>query len=91
MDDLQKYTDDDLTAEIERRKQARLQAEEPKPLDVQDGSALTQMCIDHVKEVWAWGWHESDWTHYIYEAALEAVFGKDIFDRLNRRDSELNG
>jgi hypothetical protein len=88
---LKDFTDQDLLNELEARKKKRLETEPPQPLGVQDGTALTSLVEKYVQDVWEKGYRaDEDWPHYIYEVAVEAVFGKDIFVRINRRCNSLS-
>lgn len=45
--------------------------------------ALKKICNDYLAHIESDEYHEdNDWAHYIYEAALKAVLGDDIFDRI---------
>ena len=61
----------------------------PRPLVEMNWSELVEMVEGHVEAVFKYGWdfaEETDNKHYIYEAAIEAVYGDGIWDVLNRRD-----
>ena len=89
MTDLSQLTDDELTTELERRTKAALGVLQPVPVAVPDWTSLISICKQHVIDKWNEGWVDDDSKHYIYEAALDAVFGPDIFPRLNERSRKL--
>jgi hypothetical protein len=78
--DLTKISDADLQAEIERRaKQSAVspfRAVAPRPLDSQDFVPLREMVIDGVAFAVLKGYWPKDFKQYVYEAAIEAVYGK---------------
>ena len=44
---------------------------------------LREICKRHLEYIESDEYHEdNDWPHYIYEVAMQAVHGKDIFDRI---------
>jgi len=53
--------------------------ERPKQLDTIDLTALKEICSDYITEVELGDNIDSDTDHYIFETAMEAIYGKDIF------------
>ena len=82
MTDLRTATTEELQAELARReKEAR-----PKPLDRPDWAPLIKLCEQQLDDVQAGeSTDDSDLDHYIYEEALIAVYGPDIFTWMNER------
>lgn len=62
----------------------------PTRLDVVDATRLRNICQAYIDELDEKGWADDDTTHYIFEAAMEAVFGKDVWiwvnSKLSRKD-----
>lgn len=56
----------------------------PEPIDQPDFSRLISMCQNYLEALEA-GTHSDDYDHYIYEEALAAVFGRNVFDFINER------
>jgi len=81
--DLKNLTDGELAAEVERR--AKLANHPPKPLPNPDFSKLKKYVIE-VTEDLARGEMPKDYEHYIYEAAIEAVYGKKYWAWMNKQD-----
>ena len=75
-----RLTDSELRAELERREQQR-RAVNVLPLDTPDFAPVVKLVTDHVAQIVA-GQQDEDMTHYIYEAAMEAVYGKQIWAAL---------
>ena len=75
---------DELKAELARREAKAREGKRPIriPYVSQDWSAVRDMCVDYLI---ARASKESvgDLKHYIFEAAMEAVYGKDVWPYLN--------
>lgn len=78
--DLSALTTDELTAELERRKKTL-----PTPLANPDFTGLTRMIVEGIREVAETNYKNEDFDHYVFEAALEAVYGKTIWTWWNNR------
>lgn len=78
-------TDEQLEREIERRKSIREKEERPKPLKNPDLSKLIKVCEERIKECEDGEGEDSDTPHYIYESAMQAIYGDDVFKWLNNR------
>ncbi len=77
---LKDYSDDRLARELERRRAAR--EDKPVQLDDPDLTRLRAVCQEHVDAL-ASGDSYEDYEHYIYEAAMKAIFGGDVFSFVN--------
>jgi len=77
------FSGEELKAELEMRKQA---AENPMPTPkpVPDFKNLVVMCQEHIQEI-AVGNNNNDTEHYIYEAAINAVYGDEVWKWINKR------
>jgi hypothetical protein len=84
--DISKFTKEDLEKELKRREE---QKNKPFPLtDLEtcwelDFSQVKKACEVHIQEI-ADGKVDTDAEHWIYEAAMEAVYGKDVWDWVNK-------
>jgi hypothetical protein len=56
----------------------------PTPLEIIDFSAVIEMCKDHIANIEN-DEHDDDTDHYIYETAMEAVFGPKVWEWINKR------
>ncbi len=81
---LKHLTDTELYAELERRKQAREVNDKPKPVEDPNWDLVARMCRDEIDQIES-NTHDEDMRQYIYEAALTAVFGVDVFKWINKR------
>ncbi len=83
---LDNYTNDELTKELKRREEEEKSTYpyRPQPLSFlyQDFSKVRIACEAHIQELID-GRVDSDADHYIYENAMEAIYGKDVFDWVN--------
>lgn len=60
----------------------------PKKLAKIDFTALEKICQDYIDYCASDEYHEdNDYEHYIYETALETVFGEDIWKFINNLNS----
>lgn len=76
-------TDDELKAELERRK--KIERSPPAPLPNPDFSGLRQMIIEMVANAAVSQCMDEDADHYVYEAAIEAVYGKSFWAWRNKQ------
>jgi len=79
MSNLSKYTIDELEAELERRE---LLGDMPKLLANPDFSNLQRVCSEYLESI-ARDEVDDDHDHWIYEAAMEACFGRNIWGFIN--------
>lgn len=56
----------------------------PQQLENIDITALKRLCQEHIDD-FNTGNEDDDDEHYIYEAAMEAVFGKNVWKWINSR------
>ena len=84
MINLSEFTDEELEAEVERRKRG----DKPKMLQISDISKLIGVCqkyIDYVdSDEYPYG--DDFWDHHIYATAIETFFGKDVWNWINDRE-----
>ena len=58
--------------------------EKPEQIEIADFSGLREICRSYVDSVDD-GDDVSDFKDYIFETAMEAVYGRDVFKWINRR------
>ena len=85
MTDLQCYDEEALRAELERREREKKARAIPQPLASPDWARVTEYCHSYVDQKAKQGWVNDDLKQYIFEAALEAVFGKNVWPWINAR------
>ncbi len=77
-----RYSDKELEAELVKRERAK-KVRDPLPLHLMDFTALitnVELCIlARIKS----GRRDTDDVQYIFEDAVEAVYGKGVFEELN--------
>lgn len=80
---LDSFSDKELKDELERRERTKPTA--PPVLDNPNWKPLLDVCHDYLHELEVMGWADDDYKHYIYEAALDAIYGKDVWNFINGR------
>jgi len=75
---LKEYSIEELKSEIERREQDNI----PKPISAPDWSPVIETCVSHITEI-ANGDYDTDGKHWVYESAMEAVFGESVWTWIN--------
>jgi hypothetical protein len=82
MIDLSNLSDDELNTELERRKKSDIAM--PQPLPSPSWGALLNTCRDYLIDLRDQGWADDDYPHYIYEAALTAIYGDSVWPFINK-------
>jgi hypothetical protein len=82
---IEQYSDDELRQELEQREKAQQNAAIPKPVECPDFEGLKEQCAQYITEIIRTGWADDDIEHYIFEAALSAVYGNSVWEWVNSR------
>lgn len=85
MSDLQKLSDDELQAELSRRKDVQRRSGKPHMLQNPNYKILRSTCQEHIDQLYDKQWVNDDMSHYIFEAAMMALFGADVWDWINKQ------
>ena len=80
-DRLKSFTSTELKEELQKRQDAN--ANKPLPLKKPNFEEVVSICTTHINDI-ANSKGESATKQWIYEATMEAVFGKDVFDWINK-------
>lgn len=85
MNDLKKLSEDqlvNLAKECNRLLKLKKEFKNniPQPLEKPNFDKLIETCNDILKEIYEHKYDRDDNQYYIYEAALEAIYGKKVFD-----------
>ena len=80
---LKNCSDDELAAEIERRRMIEEKNAMPKPLPNPDFTKLIATCEGIVEDIAREKYNRDDNQHWIYEAAIDAIYGKKYWGWLN--------
>lgn len=81
---LKEYSDDELKAELDRRiKKDEIKL--PQELEQKDWSMVESLCRGYLDSIREKGWVDEDMAQYIFEAAIEAVYGKKVFEFINKK------
>jgi len=79
--DLKQCTTEELQGELARRVEAE-KAPMPEVLFNPDYTNLTSLCKEYLRQV-AKNQDTSDLQHYIFEAAIEAAYGRNVWKWIN--------
>lgn len=85
MKTVDQMSDAELKAELQRRKKEKEEAEKPKLLEKPDLIQLISTCQGYIDEADKEGRVDEDMTQYIFEAAMQALYGKDVFKWINKK------
>ena len=90
---LDQFSDDELEAEVKRRGQIRDTT--PIPLEKIDWSMVENLALDYIDiiernvKIVGQGWTSrvagGDTERYVFEAVIQAVYGKDVWEWINKR------
>lgn len=80
------YSDEELEEEMNRRVKEKEAAAIPQQLSSPDLGQLSACCLNYITEIAEGNTHEDDDdTHYIFEEAMKALYGENIFDWINKQ------
>ena len=83
---LESFDDEQLEAELTRRKREKELAEIPKPVKNPDWSNVIMLCTSYVSTIAEAKWEQSDSKRYIFEAAMEAIYGgSEVWHWINKK------
>ena len=85
MDNLKAFDTEQLEAELERRREEEEARNKPQPLADPNWFYVEKMCTSYVEELSIGQRPHGDSKHYIFEAAMEAVFGREVWGWINKR------
>ena len=57
----------------------------PQRLTMMDFNPLIELCIGYVQDLDEKGWVDEDYPYYVFQEAMECVFGKDVFTWINKK------
>ncbi len=80
----------DLQAELNRRQKAKQESLKPKKLSEPNIAPLQKMCQEYIDAIDTKdprdGLDYDDFKQYIFECAVETVFGKDVWEFINSKN-----
>lgn len=80
------FSDGELKAELERRAQRAKERDKPQQVENPNLTKLREVCQEYIDELADGNKHEAgDYREYIYEAALECIFGEGVFVWTNEK------
>lgn len=72
-----------LEKELEEAKKMEI----PKPLPVRDFEPLIKMVESHIKDIAEKGYADEDDKNYIFEMAMNTIYGKNIWKWYNKNNN----
>ena len=85
MNKLEVFDTEQLEAELARRKEEEERRAMPKPLEAQDWERVARYCEGYVNALHSEGSVHPDHKQYIFEAAMEAAFGREVWKWINAK------
>ena len=82
MKNLEQFSTDELEEELRRREEE----EKPKQIAAPDLTKLRKICQEYIDSLARDKYVDGDLDHYIFEAAMETVFGKNVWDWINDQE-----
>lgn len=84
MKTIEQFTNAELQAELKRREYQAIDLAKPQAVAKPDLTDLRQTCQAYIDAVAMRDYVDEDLPHYIFEAAMIALYGKDVFSWINR-------
>jgi hypothetical protein len=84
-ENLADFTDSELEQELELRKRRLEYISIPLMKLNIDFTDLKNICQEYITTLSKAGYADEDLKHYIFEAAIEACFGEDVWKWINSR------
>jgi len=79
------FTDEQLQKELERRQKIKDESEKPQQHESINIGSLRKICQFYIDDVHKDGYADYDYVHYIFEVAMGAVFGEDVWQWINAK------
>ena len=83
MKPINQYTSEELRAFADEQEILEKNAKRPKPLDNIELQPLVKLAEEHLTSLIA-GDEDEDFPQWCYEALMEAVYGRKIFEFINK-------
>jgi len=84
MSNLQDFSDTELQAELNSRKEIQRRADKPCMIQNPDYQALRTICQKYIDDLHENKWVDDDYVQYIHETAMMVLFGNDVWDWINK-------
>ncbi len=79
---LDQFSDGELEAEVTRREKIR--SAPPIPLGLTDWEPVANLALDYIN-ILKRGERVGDYEHFIFESVMVAIYGKDVWEWVNKR------
>ena len=84
------FTTDQLEEELRRRREEVYRAERPQRVNQIDWNPLAMMIDDYIDNLYNKKWPGKDLEHYVFETAVNTLYGKDVWPWVRKRVNELD-
>ena len=85
MNELENISTKQLEIELEQRRKREKEGTKPKQVENPNWMPLREICQEYINCLDSEEYCDDDFSHYIYETALRALFGKNVFDWVNKQ------
>lgn len=82
---MENFTTSELQAELDQRKKMKEAGDKPNQLFSKDFTQVIDYCQKYIDGIFDEDYPPKDMDHYIFEAAMNAVFGNDVWEWINAR------
>ena len=83
--DIKDFSPEELQDELNRRDEKEKISNKPQLIENPDLTGLKNTIGEYIDSIFDGTYHEdSDIRHWIFEAAVTAIYGKDVFDWINK-------
>ncbi len=72
---------------LDQRRETEQELLKPKQLKSPNIEPLQEICQEYIDELEKDGYINEDYDHYIFESAMETIFGKDVWKFINSYDN----
>lgn len=83
--DINSFSKEELEEALARKVEEEEKQNRPVLIDLPDLTKLKEACEYHILEIIDGKHVDSDADHYIYEAAMQTLYGKNIFSWINEK------
>lgn len=82
---LDNISTEDLEKEIDKRRKQKAKDEKPIQLKNINVKPLKEICQNYINDLEKNAYVDEDYEHYIFEIAMECIFGEDVWKWINKK------
>lgn len=76
---------EELEREIEIRKELLRKKNKPQEIKEKNWTLVIKYCLNYIDDLYEDGYVDSDLKQYIFEAAMQAVFGGNVWEWIRKQ------